>query len=73
MKDAYDKLFEKYPKNQFFKDSFEQIIFVDFEKANENWTQQMNALLNNEKLFIRGYGRDAKGTEFFLKLYKNLF
>lgn len=73
MKDAYNKLFEKYPKHEFFKDSFEQIIFVESGKAQENWEQQMNALLKNKKLFIRGYGRDAKGTEFFLKLYKNLF
>ena len=71
MKDAYDNLFEKYGREEFFKDSLEAIIFP--ESVEEQWKKQKYLLLNNGELFIRGYGRDAKKTEWFIELYKNLF
>lgn len=37
------------------------------------WKKIKNKLMNNEELFIRGYGRDAKGTELYLHLYSEVF
>jgi hypothetical protein len=73
MKDAYDKLFERYGKDNFFNDSLEDIIYIGEEKINQNWKERLDKLRSNEELYIRGYGRDAKGTELFFVLYKHLF
>jgi hypothetical protein len=73
MRDAYDKLFTKYPKDDFFRDALEEIIFIQAEKLQSNWESLKYKLLNNEELYIRGHGRDAGGTELFLTLYKHLF
>lgn len=73
MKDAYDEFFEKYPKDEFFNDSFEQIIFITAEKIDDNWIELKNNLISNKKLFIRGHGRDALGTNRFILLYEFLF
>lgn len=73
MKDAYDRLFARYPKEEFFKDSIEEVIFVSPDALYKNWEEQKQKLLNNGELYIRGYGRDGTGTHFFLTLYRNLF
>jgi hypothetical protein len=73
MKDAYDNLFKKYNKDKFFADSLEAIIYIDTNKITSNWQETLKKLKNNEELFIRGFGRDAKGTNAFLTLYRYLF
>jgi hypothetical protein len=73
MKDAYDNLFKNYDKDKFFADSLEAIIYIDTNKIAINWQETLRKLNNDEELFIRGFGRDAKGTDAFLTLYKYLF
>ena len=73
MKDAYDNLFKKYPKDDFFNDGIDQIIFIDSTALEQNWKVQKEKLFNNEELFIRGYGRNASGTQSFIRLYEILF
>lgn len=73
MIDAYDNLFLKYNKDEFFKDSIEEIIFVPTDKLEQNWLNIKHKLLHNEELYIRGYGRNAAGTNAFIVLYKYLF
>ena len=73
MIDAYYNLFKKYDKNLFFKDGLEQIIYINEEAIENQWTTIIRKINNNETLFIRGYGRDSAGTNAFLVLYKHLF
>ncbi len=73
MRDAYDKLFQKYNKEEFFRDSIEEIIFICADKLQNNWDQLKSKVLSNQEVYIRGYGRDALGTKAFIVLYKYLF
>lgn len=73
MKDAYNLLFLKYSKDIFFNDGLENIIYINEMSIHEQWKEIMNKLMNNQELFIRGYGRDAIGTIAYMKLYKHLF
>lgn len=73
MKDAYDNLFKIYPKNDFFQDGLNDIIFVSDDKIQKNWQYQKEKLFNNQELYIRRYGRDKEATELFFHLYCLLF
>jgi hypothetical protein len=73
MIDAYCNLFKKYDKNLFFQDGLEQIIYINEEAIEKQWTTLIRKINNNETLFVRGYGRDSAGTNAFLILYKHLF
>jgi hypothetical protein len=73
MRDSYDILFEHYDRDIFFSESLKSIIYIDESKIKIEWDNLKNRLFNNELTYIRGYGRDAKGTIAFLELYKNLF
>ena len=72
MIDAYQKLFTHIDKDLFFKSSIEDIIFIEEKLIQDNWEELKSKVLNNEKIFIRGYGRDAKGTDLYKSLYRNL-
>jgi hypothetical protein len=73
MIDAYTNLFKKYDKDLFFKEGIEEIIYVNENQIDKNWKSLIEKLNNNEKLFIRGYGRDSVGTRAYFILYKHLF
>ena len=72
--DAYDKFFKKVGNSkEFFEKSMDDIIFINEEYIAEQWNKQKTKLLNGEQLYIRGYGRDAKGTNKYKLLYSYLF
>lgn len=73
MIDAYETLFKKYPKEEFFNDGIAGIITAPHELIQSHWEAQKNKLFNNGELYIRGYGRDALGTAVFLLFYQFLF
>jgi hypothetical protein len=74
MRDAYDKLFAVYDRGVFFRNGIESIIYVtDAKKLKENWESQKRKLMNREELVIRGYGRNATNTLWFITLYSILF
>jgi len=73
MKDAYDELFKHYGKKNLFADGLEAMIHVGHAKASKQWEDLKHRLWNNGPVFIRGYGRDAKGTPAFQTLYRHLF
>lgn len=74
--DGY-KLFFSYFNNisddEMVKFGLENLISVPVDVAKTEWEKIKNKLFNNEELYIRGYGRDAKGTELYFNLYKDLF
>lgn len=74
--DGYDLFFS------YFKDisdekmiqfGLENLISAPVEIATEEWYVIKKKLLDNEELYIRGYGRDAKGTQMYFDFYKELF
>ncbi|MCB9179685.1 MAG: hypothetical protein H6590_09725, partial [Flavobacteriales bacterium] len=72
--DAYrDHLFTRYPQEQFFADGLAAIKYVDLDQAALEWEELKRRVFHNEPVFIRGFGRDAKGTKAFQVLYKHLF
>lgn len=72
-RDAYTKLFERIDKDLFFKNGIDDIIFMDKQAIDEHWEKLKKDVFNNQSVFIRGYGRDAKGTSLYRKLYENMF
>jgi hypothetical protein len=73
MRDAYDKLFEHIDKDLFFKKSLEDIIYIENDKINLQWNSLKQNVFENKPVYVRGYGRDAKKTLYFITLYKHLF
>ncbi len=72
-RDAYDKLFELIDKDLFFQNGINDIVFVKNEKIKSHWEELQKSIFENKTVFIRGYGRDAKGTELYFKLYEKMF
>jgi len=73
MRDAYDNLFKHIDKNNFFKTSLEDIIYIEPKKVQVQWNELQKDIFENRIIHIRGYGRDAKKTQYFITLYKHLF
>jgi hypothetical protein len=79
MRDAYIKLFEHYPKDQLFEDGLSEIIFPGDklvsgeELVSSVWADLFHRVLNNEEVWIRGYGQNGKGSNKFQRLYWHLF
>lgn len=72
-RDAYTKLFKHIDKDLFFQSGIDDIVFMDNETIEKQWTILKNAVFQNQSIAIRGYGRDAKGTDLYFKLYENMF
>ena len=72
-KEAYTKLFEHIDKETFFKSGIDDIVYIENQTIATQWEELKKAVFENQRVFIRGYGRDAKGTDLYLKLYENLF
>ncbi len=75
IRDAYEMLFKKIGKDEFFEHGIKDILFVESDKIEKHWIEGIKHKLDKggEMLHIRGYGRDGSNTELFVKLYKHLF
>jgi hypothetical protein len=73
MRDAYDKLFTYFDKETFFRNSLEDIIYIENGKIEAQWEKLKQDVFENKPIHIRGYGRDAQKTNYFVVLYKHLF
>ena len=56
-----------------FQWGIEAIIYPPDEMVEYEWKNLKHRIFNDEKVYIRGYGRDAKGTHLFIGLYKHIF
>ncbi len=74
MRDSYEQLFSKglIAKDQLFEFGLSETIYVDSETAENEWESLKDKIQFGEEVFIRGFGRDAKGTHLFQKFYSNL-
>ena len=48
----------------------EAIIFPPLDMVEEGWESLKHRILNDEEVFIRGAGRDARGTQLYLDFYE---
>lgn len=74
MIDSYEKFLTKYvSKEDFFDFGLNETIYIPIDKVEKEWSNLKNRILENQNVFIRGFGRDAAGTHLFLKFYENIF
>ncbi|MBE0446439.1 hypothetical protein [Psychrobacter sp. FME5] len=59
-------------KEQFFNFGLKETIYSSYDKAEIEWNLLKNRIYSNEKVFIRGFGRDASGTHLFQAFYERL-
>lgn len=73
--DSYQE-FIKYFKidiEHFFEWGVSATIFPEITAVSAAWINLKDRILNNQTVYIRGYGRDAHGTQLYIDLYKKLF
>lgn len=74
MRDSYKQLFSTglITKDQLFEFGLSETIYVDTKTAEIEWESLKDRIQYGKEVFIRGFGRDAKGTHLFQKFYSNL-
>lgn len=72
MRDSYKIFFE------YFKIDFKEVInfgveidtiYPDPDEIQTEWKKLVDSITSGEEVYIRGYGRDAHGTDLFKELY----
>lgn len=58
---------------ELFEWGMQAIIFPPDDKVETEWKNLKDRINNNSEVYIRGYGRDAHGTQLYLDFYKYLF
>lgn len=74
-RDSYERFIRMFniDKNELFEFGIKETILPPIDSVARNWEELKNRIYNNGVVSIRGYGRDAKGTEKYLGMYKNIF
>jgi hypothetical protein len=75
IKDSYQNFFETFNinKDELYEFGIRETILPPIDQVTLIWEELKKKIINNEKVTIRGYGRDAKGTNMYTDLYKHLF
>lgn len=61
-------------EEQFIKFGIEESIVIESELIKIEWENLKYKIYNgSEDTFVRGYGRDAKGTDLYMDMYKVIF
>jgi len=71
MRDSYIRFFSEgyISKEQLFEFGLNETIYAPIDQAEREWESLKKHIINNEEVFIRGFGRDANGTYLFQELY----
>lgn len=74
MRDSYERFFSEgyITKENFFEFGLKETIYAPHKKAATEWINLKERIVGNETAYIRGFGRNAKGTPLFIELYKKL-
>lgn len=74
-RDSYARFIKRFniKKEEIYEFGLEETILPDIELLDVNWKELKRRLFSNEKVYIRGAGRDAKGTQIYLEFYKRVF
>ena len=76
MLDGYKVFMERFniSDNQMIDFGINETIFITKDTVLDEWkVLKERVLAGNTKIFVRGYGRDAKGTQLYMDLYRELF
>ncbi len=73
--DSYQKFLSHFgiDKQSFFEWGVSATIFPPLTAVEPAWNDLKCRILNNQTVYIRGYGRDAHGTKLYQNLYSELF
>lgn len=73
--DSYERFMAKFniDKEEMYQFGISETILPPIDLVAQNWEELKKRIFCNGAVKIRGYGRDAKGTELYLGLYKHLF
>lgn len=73
--DSYERFMNSFniDKDDFYKFGINETILPPRELVRNNWENLKKRIFNNGPVKIRGYGRDARGTELYIGLYDYLF
>lgn len=73
--DSYDKFLSKFniSKEEFFQFGIDNTITPDIELVSKYWTELKERLFSGDIVYIRGAGREAKGTQIYLEFYSSFF
>ncbi len=73
--DSYQEFLSHFniKKEDFFEWGISATIFSPTSKVSLEWDLLKERILNNKTVYIRGYGRDAHGTQLYKDLYKKIF
>lgn len=73
--DSYEQFLNNFDidKDDFYKWGISSTIFPPIPSVEENWKLLKERILSNQIVYIRGYGRDAHGTQLYIDLYRELF
>ena len=73
--DSYERFMRNFNigKDDFYKFGINETILPPIDLVRKNWEDLKKRVFNNGSVKIRGYGRDAKGTELYIGLYKHVF
>lgn len=73
--DSYQRFFQEYlTKERFFEFGVKEIIYGDLGKVRDSWNALKYRIVNGgDKVYIRGFGRNASGSQLYLDFYKYLF
>ena len=64
----------KIGEKDFFDWGIKNAIFPNAKEIRKGWDELIDRVTNGSNpVYIRGYGRDAKNTELFINMYKELF
>lgn len=73
--DSYEQFMQTFDieKEKLYEFGINNTILPPMELVVQQWEDLKSRIYNNGIVAIRGYGRDAKGTELYTNLYKHLF
>lgn len=75
MIDSYQEFLNYFDidKKSFFEWGISATIFPSVEKVAVEWDGLKERILNDQTVYIRGYGRDGHGTKLYQDLYEKVF
>lgn len=74
-KDSYNEFLRHFSidKEAFFEWGISATIFPPKSEVESEWKSLKERIFSDKEVYIRGYGRDAVGTQLYINLYKALF
>ena len=74
MRDSYERFFAEghMSKDDFFNFGIRETIYAPLDKAKICWEELKQRIKTNKPVYIRGFGRNSKGSPMFQDFYKNI-